>query len=156
MVSETVLGNIDRHLEHIQELPYQLIIIAGPAGSGKTALLQEITRSKGYPLINVNHQLSARLIELSLIQRKLNASQLMIKIVSVAGSGPVLLDNTELLFDTSLKLDPIALLKKISRNRTLIITWSGVVEDNHLKYARQGHPEYGSYDIEDIIIMSPA
>jgi len=45
------------------------------------------------------------------------------------------LDNTEILFNPILKQDPLRLLQRISRNRTVVATWLGNVTDSHLTYA---------------------
>lgn len=154
MESNTIINKIFAYLEHIGELTYQLILIVAPSGSGKTTILQELSRRKNYPIINVNLQFAARLKELSKSQRRLRADQLLAEIVAQSGNSLVLLDNIEILFEVSLKLNPMALLKKISRNRPVIASWSGSVDGIRLIYAQQGHPEYGIYDLEDIIVIS--
>lgn len=154
MDSDNIISRILAYLEHIEELTYQLIIIVAPPGAGKTALLQELSRRKNYPLINVNLQLAACLKDLSKSQRRLRADQKLAEIAAQSDNSPVLLDNTEILFDASLKLNPLALLKKISRNQIVIASWGGYVDGSRLIYAQQGHPEYGIYDTEDIIVIS--
>ncbi|MFN2218648.1 MAG: BREX-3 system P-loop-containing protein BrxF, partial [Anaerolineae bacterium] len=98
-------------------------------------------------------------------QRKLQASRVLGQLVSDAaaaseenvepGSGTVLLDNIELLFDASLALDPLRLLEEISRNWTLVVAWPGQVEGGWLLYARPGHPEYKRYPVGDLMIVAP-
>jgi hypothetical protein len=51
-------------------------------------------------------------------------------------------DNTEIIFDPSLMLNPLGLLQSISRTRLLIWSWNGEVEDGHITYAYPGHPEH--------------
>lgn len=154
MFQDTIIDRILGHLEHIEELPYQLIVIAAPSGSGKTAILQELSRIKHYPLINVNLQLADRLKELSKSQRSLRADQILSEIVAQNGNSPVLLDNIEILFDVSLKINPLSLLQKLSRNRPIMASWNGALDGNRLSYAQQGHAEYGNYDLDDIIVVS--
>jgi hypothetical protein len=49
-------------------------------------------------------------------------------------SGELLLvDNIELLFDRSLKLDPLTLLKQLSRVRRVVATWPGEQSGGRLK-----------------------
>lgn len=154
MFQDTIIDRILAHLEHVEELPYQLIVITAPSSSGKTAILQELSRIKHYPLINVNLQLADRLKELSKSQRSLRADQILTEIVAQSGNSPVLLDNIEILFDVSLKINPLSLLQKLSRNRPIIASWNGSLDGSRLSYARQGHAEYGNYDLEDTIVVS--
>jgi hypothetical protein len=54
----------------------------------------------------------------------------------------VLLDNLELLFDISLKLDPLRCLQDLARDKTIVAAWNGTVTAGHLTYATPDHPEY--------------
>jgi len=68
-------------------------------------------------------------------------------------SDVVLLDNIEILFEVALKQDPLRLLQSISRNRTIVATWSGSIEDGHLVYAAPYHPEYRRYEVGDLLVV---
>jgi len=135
---------------------FQLVIIVAPSGRGKTKVMQDVRKEIKTSLTNVNLELSLLMLDLTTQQRVLQLPQLFNEIVVKSTTDIVLLDNIELLFDTSLKLNPLALLKNVSRNRPVISTWNGEVEDNHLRYARQGHLEYYSYDLDDIVIVNMA
>ena len=67
-----------------------------------------------------------------------------------------MLDNIEILFDPIFKTEPLQLLKQCSRNKTLIISWNGTVENNRLIYAIPSHPEYRSYPLGDLIVIGLA
>lgn len=137
------------------ELYHRLIIIVAPAGAGKTTVLQEVHESTGAPLINVNLELSRRMLELTERQRALHLPRLLSEIVNASGGDLVLLDNIELLFDVSLKQDPLRLLQGLSRNKTLVVAWNGDVNSGYLTYALQEHPEYRRYVAGDLLIVSP-
>lgn len=153
MVSNSKIEEITKYISYINDLTHRLIIIAGLSGSGKTKLLQELSTKYQYPLINVNLQLSEKLVELTKNQRTLNAGQILCEIIEEVGGTLVLLDNTEILFDVGLKLNPLSLLKKISRNNTIVTSWNGSIDGRSLIYAKQGHHEYSGYDIEDLIVI---
>jgi hypothetical protein len=145
------------------ELYHRFILVVGPQGAGKTDTLKAVQEKTSAPLLNVSLELSKRLLELTERQRKLQASRVLGQLVSDAaaaseedvepGSGTVLLDNIELLFDASLALDPLRLLEEISRNWTLVVAWPGQVEGGWLLYARPGHPEYRRYPVGDLMIV---
>ena len=65
----------------------------------------------------------------------------------------VLLDNIELLFDPVFKLDPLRMLQGLSRNTTIVSSWNGVIENNHLVYAVPHHPEYEKYPLRDFLYV---
>lgn len=70
-------------------LYHRLILVAGPGGSGKTAALQAVAQRTGAPVVNLNLELSRRLLDLSARQRVLEVPRLLIG----RGRSPVLLDN---------------------------------------------------------------
>ncbi|HOV79091.1 MAG TPA: BREX-3 system P-loop-containing protein BrxF [Bacillota bacterium] len=152
---EPLAAQVISRINQAAELYHRLIIIAAPAGAGKTAALQDIRERTGAPLINVNLELSRRLLELTGRRRALLLPRLLSEIVNASGSDVVLLDNIELLFDASLKQDPLRLLQGLSRNKTLVVAWNGSVSGGYLTYAVPEHPEYRRYVIRDLMIVSP-
>ena len=105
----------------------------------------------GVPLVNVNLELSRRLLELTAFQRKLRLPTILDDIAK--GTGIVLLDNTEILFDVALAADPLPLLQRLSRNRTVVATWNGGVTNGLLCYATPSHPEYQRYPVRDLLLV---
>ena len=63
--------------------------------------------------------------------------------------------NIEILFDVSLKQDPLRLLQGLSRNKTVVAAWNGSIVDNSLTYAAPAHPEYRRYPARDFLVASP-
>ena len=76
----------------------------------------------------------------------------------ILGRDPplVLLDNTEILFDPALQQDPLRLLQHASRNRTIVASWNGTVDDRYLSYADPGHSEYRRYPTAGLVIVVPS
>jgi ABC-type hemin transport system ATPase subunit len=65
------------------------------------------------------------MLDLTERQRALQLPRILAEIVGVSAADVVLLDNVEVLFDVSLKQDPLRLLQGLSRNRTVVAAWSG-------------------------------
>jgi len=127
-MSDKLAENITEALKDAQNLFYRLIIVAAPSGSGKTAALQKVSQIEKIPLINVNLGLSERMLELTEKQRAIQAGRLLNDIIDEKNKDRIILDNIEILFDSSLKLDPLRLLQKISRNKTLHVAWNGTIK----------------------------
>lgn len=141
-------------IEKVGELYHRLLLIVGPSGSGKTAGLQELADQSRAPLVNVNLELSRRLLDLTVRQRAL---QLHSVFEEILGPEPptVLVDNIELLFDPALRQDPLRLLQRLSRRRTLVVSWNGTVDGDHLVYSTPDHPEYCRYPTRELVIVTP-
>ncbi len=73
------------------------------------------------------------------------------------GADPslILLDNIEILFDVAFKQDPLRLLQRLSRNRTVVASWNGTVDDGYLVYATPEHPEYRRYPARELVLVCP-
>ena len=94
------------------------------------------------------------MLELTERQRALQLPRLLSEIVNAAQADVILLDNIEVLFDVSLKQDPLRLLQGLSRNKTVVATWNGSVDNEHLVYATPDHPEYKRYPKRDFLAVS--
>ncbi|MBN2700868.1 MAG: BREX-3 system P-loop-containing protein BrxF [Methylothermaceae bacterium] len=151
-LSDRVIQNIDQ----AAELYHRLVMLVAPAGVGKTATLQDIHERTGVPLFNVNLELSHFMLELTERQRALQLPRLLSDMVNATQTDVVLLDNIEVLFDVSLKQDPLRLLQGLSRNKTVVAAWSGSIDGEHITYATPGHPEYRRYPVRDFLVVNPA
>jgi ATP-dependent helicase/nuclease subunit A len=59
------------------------------------------------------------------------------------GAGEIrFLDHLDILFDQSLQLDAISLIKNSSRRFTLVASWPGVHEGDMLSYGSPDHPSF--------------
>ncbi|MFH1009140.1 MAG: BREX-3 system P-loop-containing protein BrxF [Candidatus Latescibacterota bacterium] len=176
-MAEPLADQIIPKIRQAEELYYRLILVVAPAGAGKTLALREVKQRIGAPLINVNLELSRGMLDLTERQRVLQLPRILGKIVNEADSTVVLLDNTEILFDGSLKQDPLRLLQGLSRNRTVVVSWNGEIRSEgrgprtesegsfslltaesssfHLVYATPDHPEYRRYPIRDFLVVTP-
>ena len=152
-MTDMIINNIKRSLNEASEMYHRLVLLTGESGSGKTNVLHKLADDLGISVMNINLDLSRELLDLTARQRSLRAASILDQIVDKAGS-PVVLDNLEILFDRELKQDPLRLLQGISRNRSVVASWNGIINSGRLLYADPGHPEYRCYEQVDAIIVN--
>ena len=70
-MSEPLAPRIIGSIGHVAELYYRLVLIVAPAGAGKTWALREVSKKLQVPLVNVNLELSRRMLDLTERQRTL-------------------------------------------------------------------------------------
>lgn len=141
---------IFRHVVAAEDLYHRLVLVVAPSGQGKTGVVKQAAETRDWPSINVNLELSKRMLDLTARQRALQASIVLRDLVKGAGGDPVVLDNNEILFDRTLQLDPLRVLKDLSRTKTVVATWNGQIDDSGLTYAEPDHPEYQHYPMSEI------
>ena len=148
---ETILAGIKASAD----LYHRLILVAGLSGSGKTATLRAVATHTGVRMVNLSLELSHRLLDLTVRRRVLELPCALDEILG-RDAPLVLLDNTEILFDPAFRQDPLRLLQHASRNRTIVASWNGTVDDRYLSYADPGHPEHRRYPTDGLVIVVPS
>jgi len=143
---------LERAIEQAAGQYYRLVVFAGAPGSGKTAALQSVAQKLGCPLVNVNLELTKRMLELTRTQRSRQVERLFKDVIAASGDV-VLLDNLEVLFDPALEVEPLRLLQVASRNRTVVASWNGSYRDGTLTYAEPGHPEFVQLKQTDAVVI---
>lgn len=145
---------LEQAIEQAASQYYRLVVLAGTPGSGKTAALQSVAEKLGCPLVNVNLELSKRMLELTRTQRSRQIERLLKEIIAAVPGDVVLLDNLEILFDTTLEVEPLRLLQVSSRNRTIVASWNGSYRDGTLSYAEPGHPEFTQFKQTEAVVIA--
>ena len=153
-MGESLADKILRNIKDVADLYHRLILVAAPSGSGKSSALQNVRAQLNAPMVNVNLELSRRMLELTQRQRSLQLPKILGEIANGAEGEVVLFDNIEVLFDVALKQDPLRLLQGLARHKTVVAAWNGNSDNGNLTYATPEHPEYRKYPQRDLVVVS--
>ena len=147
-----MIDRLERLVEEIAALHSKLVLLIGAPGSGKTALLLVLGKSCGATSLNIGSALGSRLAAIPQKQRPLQTNTILRELADQHAVGDLLLlDNIELLFDRTLQLDPLDLLKRHAHARRVVAVWPGQLRDGRLIYAEMGHPEHQDYGLEGLV-----
>lgn len=146
-------GEVLALLDPAAELYHRLILVVGRGRSGKTTVLRTVATATSGTLINAGLAMSKELLAYAPRQAPLKTPELLAALVGNATQGPVLLDNTDILFDKLLAVDPLVLLQRAARSQTIVVAWRGCVERGMLRYALQDHRDSRSYPAHDLLIV---
>lgn len=153
MQAQRAAESIRERLTGITERYHRLLLVVGPAGSGKTTALRLFATADQHEVVNVGLEVARLLLDLTERQRVLELPRLLEKIVSDRGPDLLILDNTEALFLPILHQDPLRLLMGLSRNRSIIASWLGTWDGQSLTYASPDHPEFRKYSSDGLIVI---
>ncbi len=151
-----MLSRLKQLVDEVVPLHSKLILLTGPPGCGKTALLLRLAEQASASVMNLGLELSKRLAKLPQKQRQLQAGSVLREIADQhASSDLLLIDNIEVLFDASLALNPLDLLKHQAHVRRVVAVWPGEHRQGgsgpRLTYAETGHPEYRDYALDGVV-----
>jgi hypothetical protein len=143
-------------VDQVGALQSKLILLIGTPQSGKTGLLHSLANLKGVTPLNVGAALGSRLAGMPQMLRRLQTTTILRELSDQYAHGDLLLlDNIELLFDRSLKLDPIDLLKRYAHATRVVAVWPGELKGDsrtgRLTYAEMGHPEHQDYSLVGVV-----
>jgi hypothetical protein len=145
---------VEKVITQLDGAYYRLVLVAGPARSGKTRALSALTLRRQWPRINVNMEVSEKLLELTQRQRAVRIVGILEDIVGQNSESVILLDNIEILFAEALSQDPLRLLQNLARNRAIVAAWPGMFDGTHLFYAEPGHTEFRRYPRPQVSVIS--
>ena len=147
-----MIDTLDRLVDDTSKLKSKLILLIGPPRSGKSDLLGQLSARRQAQVLNVGAILGRELLTVPNTRRHLQAADLLKSITDdAAENGLLLMDNIELLFDRTLHISPLDLLKRHAQARRVVSVWPGELRENRLSYAMTGHPEYQDYVIDGLV-----
>jgi hypothetical protein len=151
---QPLIERLERLTDEIASLHSKLLLLVGPSNAGKTTLLRAFGKRMEVEPLNVGSELGLRLMGLPLKQRPLEAGSILRTLADQHAKHDLLLiDNIELLFDRTLQLDPLDLLKRQAHVRRILAVWPGELRDGRLTYAHMGHPEQQDYSREGLVLF---
>lgn len=115
----------------------------------KTAVTH-LTETNQWPVFSIGYSLSEALLPIAPQQRSRQAARILPQLSKEHAPGPLIYTDIDLLFEPSLSLDPFVLLRQVSRQMKLIVTWPGTYQDNILAYAVPEHGHYRTWNAPDL------
>ena len=150
------LPALERLIGEVGDLQSKLILLVG--SSGKSRLLRGLARRLNTAPLNIGAQLGRRLAATPISDRGFSTNESLREITDDARNNdvPLLLDNLEVLFEPSLKINPLNIIKLLAHSRLVIAAWPGELRNDRLIYAGMGHPEHRDYTRDGVVVFETA
>lgn len=147
-----MLDSLEKLVNEVSALHSKLILLIGRPQSGKSALLNALGSKRDLMSLRVGAELGSKLAALPQRRRQLQTTSILRELADQhAKDNLLLIDNIELLFDRTLQLDPLDLLKQHARVRRVVAVWPGQMNEGRLTYATTGHPEHQDYGTDGLV-----
>ncbi len=135
-----LLLDIDRFLAAQPFHPCCLLV--HPSTAHLRDLGHALAEHYGWPRVSLIDLLVEPLIDAPVGRRPSLARDEVLAAATHHAPGPVLLTDINLLFEPSLRLDPLRLFLDASRQARLIAAWPGAWSNSALAYAEPAHAHY--------------
>jgi hypothetical protein len=139
---------LNRFLEKRPYHPCCLLVSRDVAVLARAAL--EAQRLFTWPVVSMDDVVCGSLLPLSVAERAGQVNGLIDTALQAYVPEPVLVTDTDVLFEPLLQLDPLLLFQRASRLLPLIVTWAGVFERGRLSYAVPEHAHYRLWRTTDL------
>src|SRR5690606_19231129 len=105
--------------------------------------------------LNVGLELGRRLAATPISKRGFSAGELLRDIADKERTDDsLLLDNLELLFEPSLQINPLDLVRRLAHSKRVVAVWPGELRGDRLVYADMSHPEHRDYSCDGMVVLT--
>jgi len=139
---EEVVGDLQELSKNVRSAHFRLVWLVGGSTVERSALLRRFADAESIPCLDVGRELSSALIELPASFRPASVEDCFSAMLDDQRETTICLDHLEILFEPSLRLQPVELVRNASRHHTLIASWPGVDEGNALVFGSADHPAH--------------
>lgn len=157
-MKNSITNNLIDAVRTVKADRHKMVILLGSFGSGKTSLLRDISEQLNAKYIDLNLELSERL--LSVPATNYNDGVTVHKLIDeicddFSPNNEILaIDNLELLFSPELgKINPVDTFKRISRQRPILLALPARRQGNSAVYSTPGNQDYCAMPLEDYIVI---
>lgn len=134
--------------DKIQQDEERILFVVGGPGSGKSRLIRTLAEQEGWKYIPAKELIDEDFLEVAHDLRPQMAEDQICKVLKACGSEVVLIDDVDVLFAPILNIQPIELLRTISRIYPLVVGWRGRFDGEQLYLEHNNDPEYYTHKVE--------
>lgn len=133
--------------------PDKLVLIIGAPGSGKSKILRELATMRGWKYAEGEGLLLKEWRPAAHASRQAEAARVLAKALAALEAEVVLLDNIRNFFAPELGLQPVELLRALSKKQTLLVAWPGTYEEGKVVHVRGATGERLEFPLTDITVI---
>lgn len=149
------LENLFSCVQDVETQAEKLVILTGKPGSGKSQFLRDAASKNKWQYVDCKDLVTARELSSVLPTEKDAAAVEAIQSVLCNYTADVLLlDRIQSLFDTSMGVNVMKVMKKLSEAKPVVVAWPGYHEDGKLNFKKAMSDQVISYDVKDVKLFT--
>lgn len=129
-------------MDQVRHAHYRLVWVTGGSARARSAFLCQVAQRMDCPLMSIGRVLSASILELAAPLRPASAEGAFYDMLHSSGRELLCLDHLEILFDESLMLKAVDLVRNASRRFMLLASWPGNADESSLTFGPADHPSH--------------
>lgn len=142
-------ADVLKRWKYIAQEDEKLLILIGGPGSGKSKIVRDLTYQDGWKFCEARDLFDDEFLEIPRADRPEKAVSLLSAALRRLNARVVMIDNVEFLFAPILNLNPVEMLKELSRECPIIVSWRGSMDGNTLYFEHNGDPKYAKFTVND-------
>ena len=137
---------------------HKLIVVLGDFGSGKTALLKDVCQAVGGVYLNVNLEVSERLLAMppDAYTDGMTPSEIIDDLCDQLSPDrrPIFADNVELLLSSEVGgLNIVDTFKRAARQRPVVLALPARLQGGYAEYSTLGRPDHMLMAVDEYIVL---
>ncbi|MDY5481670.1 MAG: BREX-3 system P-loop-containing protein BrxF [Veillonella caviae] len=148
--------DVKERWEQIQGDEERILFIVGGPGSGKSLLIRELAEQKGWKYLEAKQLIEEEFLLVPRDERPKLAEDVIRQALTRSDTEVVLLDGINVLFAPILNLEPLDILKTISKTYPIVVGWRGHLEGDQLYLEHNNNPKHAVVTIsqpEHVIVI---
>ena len=148
--------DVKERWEQIQGDEERILFIVGGPGSGKSLLIRELAEQKGWTYLEAKQLIEEEFLLVPRDERPKLAEDVIRRALTRSDTEVVLLDGINVLFAPILNLEPLDILKTISKTYPIVVGWRGHLEGDQLYLEHNNNPKHAVVTIsqpEHVIVI---
>ena len=141
--------DVKARCDEIQNDDERILFIVGGPGSGKSLIIRELAEQYGWKYLEAKHLIEEEFLLVPHEERPQKAEETIRTALSRSNTEVVLLDGINVLFAPILNLEPLEILKTVSKAHPLIVGWRGHVEGDQLFLEHNNNPKFAEVTIQN-------